>query len=161
VELSEKKERLVELFRKMYGYQYIPRYDGSPYDEHPLDDAELVLHELAHQTLMPDGLCFAPGYMRDAVEVVGYHIEALANWQRDLNEIKALAIEFVVSKRLGLGLDQYIIARNSVKNTECFGSESDFGRFVLAIRQAKRTLGVQCRADTIIEGLNLFEKGLL
>jgi hypothetical protein len=158
VELSEKKERLVELFRKAYGYQYIPRYDGSPYDEHPLDDAELVLHELSHQTLMPDGIVFAPGYMKDAVEVVGYHIEVLPNWQRDLNEIKALAIQFTVSRRLGLGLNQYIIARNAVKNTECFQSESDFGRFVLAIRQAKKTLGVECRADTIIEFLDLVRK---
>ena len=163
VDISPKKERVVELLRKMYGYQYIPHYIGSPYEKHPLDDAELVLHELAHQSLMPasSDYVFAPGYMKDAMDVVGNYIHGLPLWKQDLNEIRALAIEFDVSKRLGLGLDQHIIALNAAINTWHFKKESDFGRLVLAIRRAKGTFTVQFHADTIVESLNLLEEGKL
>ena len=155
---TEALEEKIELFRKFYGYQHIPHYDGSPHQHDQVDDAELVLHEVAHQALCPDDYHFESGHMRDATEIVGYYIEQLSNWQQDLNEIRALAIEFIVNRRMGLGLDRIRIIENAAKNTSCYRADKDLARFDRAIRMAERTFKVQFHADTIIEWLEVLRK---
>lgn len=154
---AQRREQLTEILRKLYGYQYIPHYAGSPHEGEELDDAELVLHELAHQTLMPEEFIFAPGNMRHAVEEVGNYIETLPGWMQDLNEIKTVAIEIIASRRLGLGINPFNLVENAAKNTSKYRDRESFGSFVLAVDRAKRTFGVQFRADSIVEMVNNYE----
>jgi hypothetical protein len=158
---EERRDQTVDLFRKVYGYQYVPRYHDSPHEGDDLDDAELVLHELAHQTLMPEEYVFTPGHMKWAVEVVGNYIEQMPRWQQDLNEVKTLAIEFIVNRRLDLGLDEFVIAEKAAQNSWGFQKVSDLGRWALAVQNAKKLFSVQIRAETICELLELVKEDKL
>lgn len=150
-----KTQQTVELLRKIYGDKWVPRFVGSPHEGEKIDDAELVLHELAHQALLPIGYRFNLGNMRTGNKVVGDYIETLDRWRQDMHEIYAIAVELNVAQSLGLRLSNYrIIEISRLKNSQLF-SLGDYGRmYKRLVQRARRTLKVQRAADTVLALIN-------
>lgn len=143
--------RDTELFREIWG-KGVPglRFLGSPHEDDPMNDAELVLHELAHQTLMPVGVIFSPGAMNHSIRWISGYLNKLPRYRQDLHELKAVAIEILVGKRMGLCLNRRALVRGARRNSELFQKKS-VKVVDRLIRRAQRLPHIQYRADTIME----------
>jgi hypothetical protein len=161
-ELREQKrlERLTETFRKIWGEDSRHmRFIGSPHEGEITDDAEIILHELAHQTLLPNDITFSPGYMGyQSWEEVNKHIENLPLCAlRDLHEVKALAIELVASRKLRLKITVGQLSASAKQNTQLFKHRrTHLERLIL---RATKIQGVRNRADSIVYLVTQFRKG--
>jgi hypothetical protein len=136
----------------------IPSYKGSPHEETYLDEAELILHELAHQVLIPF-ICLTPRWVGDTwYAAVGARIETCSHRMADFHEMRAVAIELVAAQKLGLRLVHYVIIENSANNTRFFASASgnkvgDAWRLFTyrkIIARLKRAPYIRRKADTIV-----------
>lgn len=161
-ELKEQKrlERLTNTFRKVWGEDSSHmRFIGSPHEDEITDDAEIILHELAHQTLLPNDTTFSPGHMGyHSWGAVNTHIEGL-RWAflRDLHEIKALAVELLVSRKLRLGITSGQLSASAKSNTMLFKHRhTHLERLVL---RAMKIQGVRNRADSIVYFITQFRRG--
>lgn len=117
---TKKTEDTIRVLRLVWGGD-IPAYPGSPQEETPLDDAELILHELGHQLLIRHTL--RPGFIYDDYEVVAAHLEAIeesVGYMCDFHEMRAVAIELVAAKKLGLRINHNNVIENSADNTMFF-----------------------------------------
>ncbi len=162
-----KTKETIEVLRTIYGDKHIPSFPGSPHEGTEVDGAEIVLHELAHQTLLPKDFVFQPGRMGNAGQIVGDYIGLLPKWRQDVHEIKAVAIELVAARLLDLRLWNKRIIENSQINSALFkrgywSYDRHLGRlYNRLIRRAMWTEGVQFRAETIVSLVErVREKGL-
>lgn len=158
--------RILTVLRKIYGPDR-PSFFGSPHEGEVLDDGEIILHELAHQTLMPARFVFSPGHMANDYDTVSDYIDKLPRYQRDLHELRAISIELLVAKRLQLPLRRTSVTRAGFHNTALFknlpitpGDECrGENRFTDAVARAQRTSKVQLRADIIMYLIEETRKG--
>jgi len=143
----------VRVFRKIWGPGIEEmQFEGAPYADQAVNDAELVLHELAHQTLLPPNYTFSPGRMEknDAFFTVQKYIVNLKSpFLQDLHEIKAIAIELVVSNKIGLGLDLDELLHAARINTKMFKYRPE-QEMRAHIERAKKLQGVKFRAAMIV-----------
>lgn len=144
----------IELLRDIYGRDYIPTYVGSVHDGEAVDDAEIVLHELSHQVQLHPDFIFKIGAMKRASDIVGDYISNLPKFMKDVHEIRAIAIELLVARKLGLRLKVKALIENSQFNTALYRSKryrkersKDYRRLV---RLAKSSERVQRCAETIL-----------
>jgi hypothetical protein len=137
-------EDVIRLLEKTWG-PGIPFYIGSPHEgDKELDLAEVALHELAHQTLL-----FPPGRMGGASEgVLDNWINELPPYQRDLHEIRALAIELLAARRLLLPLNEELVIGSGRKNTCLFRDQRN--RLRSCIHGAMRSATNRARATSIV-----------
>jgi hypothetical protein len=154
---KSRRQMTIQTFRKIWGVRSIPPVQDSPYEDLDIDDMEIVLHELAHQTLLPAKYTFSIGRMRYATNEVDSHFIGKPNFIKDLHEIHALAIELLVSRRLGIWFPSYKLLESAADNTELYNArdKKSFQRFGRAVRKAMRLESVRFRVDVI---LTLFEK---
>jgi hypothetical protein len=144
--------RTVELFRKIWGRDHEGlRFLGSPHEGDYRNDAELILHELAHQAIIPSTTHFAVGYLRDAWEEVAEYISMRPVWEQDMHEIYAIAVELGVGQRLRMRLHRHHIVKNSMRNLQMDGlkrcNPKIYRRF---IRRASKLERVQFAVDMIV-----------
>jgi len=151
---ASKTATTINLLRDIYGRDHIPSYVGSVHDGEELDDAELVLHELSHQVQLHPDFVFKIGGMNRASDIVGDYISNLPKFLKDVHEIRAVAIELIVARRLGLRFNVKGLIDNSQFNTALYRSKryrrersADYRRLV---RLAKRSQRVQICAETIL-----------
>lgn len=161
-EMREAKRltRTTEVFREIWGEdpKYM-RFIGSPHEGEITDDAEIILHELAHQTLLPKTITFNPRYMGyKAWGEVNKHIDSLKlHSLQDLHEIKALAIELLVSRRLRLGIRLGQLSASAKSNTQLFKRRrTHLERLVV---KATKLQSVRSRADSIVYFITQFRRG--
>lgn len=143
-------ERVSVLMRSIWGPGYRSlRFIGSPHEGEVVEDTESILHELAHQTLMPSEQVFSPGAMDHSFNWIGQYIDGRSLYLQDLHEIKAVAIELLVSRRMRLRLNTHGIIRFAKRNTELF-QRQPVKRLEKLIRRAMRLPHIQHRADTLM-----------
>lgn len=156
-------QQVIETLRQIYGSSYVPRGPGSIHEGEELDDAELVLHELAHQTLLPPDYVFSPRNMKSAGSIVDTYLKTKPEWLRDIHELYAVAIELLVGRHYRLKLNEYGIIDEAYTNTHyhlqiiTLRKQSWEGM----VRRAMKTEKAIKRAETIIALISEFEKGNL
>lgn len=116
---TKKTKRACELIRAIYGQSGTLRYSGSVHEGDEIDDVELTLHELSHQVLLPSH-CILLGDLKSAVKEVQDYISNLSGCLKDVHEIRAVAIEILVSRHWQLGIRERALIANSLDNTELF-----------------------------------------
>jgi hypothetical protein len=115
-------KKILMLIRAVYGDAYVPHYVGSVHEGSELDDVELTLHELAHQVLLPCR-CILIGSLKDASETVQDYISDLPDFLKDVHEIRAIAIEILVSRHWRVGINERALISSSLQNTELFSGK--------------------------------------
>lgn len=160
---TKKTEETLRALRLIWGGD-IPAYPGSPAEDSPLDDAELILHELGHQLLIRHTL--RPGCIYDDYEVVAAHLESIeenVGYMCDFHEMRAVAIELVAAKKLGLRINHGNVIENSADNTMYF-SRSQCSRsadryrldvYKRLVTRLKKAPSTHRKADIIV---NLVER---
>jgi hypothetical protein len=163
--LSTHAKRVDTALCQIWGPE-LPAFNSSPMFGTPLDTAEIVLHELAHQTLMPLGMTFSPGMMSknqpqrslDAFETVNDWLGHLPAYRRDLHEIRAIAIELLAGKKLHLPLDEKRITDSGWRNShikfralirEPVHPGTDVEGFRARVKKAVKTSRTILAAETI------------
>jgi hypothetical protein len=97
------RRELINLLRRIYG-PGIPWFMGSAYEGHALNDAELILHELAHMTQFDFGKRIPVGAMEPTWKMIFDRTEAMAEDDADDHEVHAITVELLTSEALGLPL---------------------------------------------------------
>lgn len=142
------RSELLELLRRLYG-PGIPRHKGSPYAGSPLDDAELVLHELAHATQIPGELPMRPGRMRPSWLSMTQDLKSIPRWLADRHEIRAVAITLGASRRLRLPLEWGCLVEAGAHNS--YKAYKHMLRFERCVERAERTLAVRRGVQQVLE----------
>jgi len=118
------------------------------HETHPtVDRCEVLLHELAHMRLLnlhPD---------EELWGVIDTCLKRRPPLFQALHEVRAIAIELEVAKRLGLGLNYFGVLWTGARNTpliwdKCLHSEA---RFRKLYRRARRTQKVQRLATQLVQ----------
>ena len=111
--------------------------------------------------LHPDFI-FKIGGMNRASDIVGDYISNLPRFLKDVHEIRAVAIELIVARKLGLRLSVRKLIENSQFNTALYRSKryrkersKDYRRLVRLARKSHR---VQFGADTIMAFIDMQRK---
>jgi len=148
--LSPRLQRTVQVLMCIYG-PAVPRSVDAPHNDTPLEQAEAILHELAHQTLLPKEYTFTPGKMASAHTIVHGYLHSLPFAEQDEHEIRAMAIELLVTRRLRMKVKRKELLKYSQENTEIHQpplcTPKEYGDLV---RKSQSSSKVQFHADTIM-----------
>ena len=133
---------VVALLRRLYGPQ-VPYFPSSPYVDTRWDPAELILHELAHATQLDREVLIRRGGMGPSWERMNARLfeddrRALA----DRHEVRTIAIEIGVARRLRLPFDPARLLSSGGKNCRCWDLAKDYKRFGRNVARASRTPAV-------------------
>jgi hypothetical protein len=82
-------------------------------------------------------------------EIIGEYIRQQPYYRRDLHEVKAIAIELLVGRRLKLGLNQRDVVWAGRKNAELLKNKP-VSYFERLVRRAQRNPHIHYRADIIM-----------
>lgn len=132
---------------------------GSPHEKSHLDDGEIILHELSHQSLIPEGR-WNVGNMHEDWGDIGNYIAMRPLWEQDIHEIYAVAIELEVNRRLRLGLwSEGLISNSHRRNSQLLRGwpVKDYTRL---IRRATKLNRVQRAADEVVDIIQVMKKEL-
>lgn len=119
---------------------------GALTGTHPLYRFEQILHELAHFTLIDVEL--RPNLGKPKQDVVQDAIENLPKHRQDLHEVRALAVEMEVLKRLGVrdGTISTVLREGERSCVTVRGCPDKYRR---CVRRARKTVKVRSRADLL------------
>ena len=127
--------------------------EGPHPPHHPLCDFEVVLHELAHMALL--GVKMVPN-LGKADEDMHFISAALADkpvYQKDLNEVRTIAVEVLVAKRMRISLSETRLVWGGTQSTIMDFSKR---RFMRACRRAQNTVQVRVAASKLAGVLLLY-----
>jgi hypothetical protein len=155
--VTTKTKRTIEVLRSLHG-PGIPDYPGSPHEGEEVDDAELILHELGHIVQNPKRFSIEAANINGESIALSAYIERLSGWRSDLHEMRAVAIELVAARKLGLRLTGYRIIANSLRNTKLFykymASDYTKDQYSRYIARIKRLPSTQRFANLIVAHVN-------
>jgi hypothetical protein len=144
--------QLVRLLRRLYG-PGIPTYPGSPYAGTALNDAELVLHELAHMTQFDFEGRVPVGDMEPTWQVMFDATDEMAEEDADQHEVEAVAIVLLASGALGLPLARIPLVKAGARNTAQLRSEPT--KFDALVSEAEGAPAVRSAADQVVALIDL------
>jgi hypothetical protein len=159
---TQRTPNLIRVLETIYG-PFIPTYVGSTHEGEDINEAEIVLHELSHHTLLPPAYNFPRGEMAQYHHQVNEHLEKLNRVYKDLHEIYAVAIEILTARRLKLQLNWKYLIRNSRQNTELFKdarTQKEKLRYRAIVYRALHTPLAQTKSDIIMALIDMTRKEL-
>lgn len=151
--MKDRERRINRVFKKIWGPNVKDiLFEGSPHEGETLNAAEIITHELAHQTLMPAGYVFPPGSMEKSSawsQVQEYLGLLRPRFLADVHEVKALAISLLVSDVLKMGLSEDKLLNSALLNTQFFRYHK-VERLARAVNKAKKLKSIQFKAEMIV-----------
>lgn len=149
------RSELFRLLRRIYG-PGIPWFLGSAYEGHAWNDAELILHELAHMTQFDFGKRIPVGGMEPTWQMMFDQTEAMAEDDADDHEVHAITVELLASHALGLPLCRRTLVKAGIRN--CVNLK-DAKAFDARVSVAERDPAVRADADQVLALIDLVWKG--
>ncbi len=149
------RSRLLQLLRRIYG-PGIPWFMGSAYEGHAFNDAELILHELAHMTQFNFGKRIPVGAMEPTWKMIFDRTEAMAEDDADDHEVHAITVELLTSEALGLPLSRRLLISAGIRNC---ANLKDAGAFDARVAASERDPAVRADADQVLALIDLVAAG--
>lgn len=146
------RAQLIRLLRRLYG-PGIPTYPGSPYEGTALNDAELVLHELAHMTQFDFEGRVPVGDMEPTWKIMFDATDEMAKEDADQHEVEAVAIVLLTSGALSLPLARIPLVKAGARNTAQLRGEPT--KFDALVSEAEGAPAVRSAADQVLALIDL------
>lgn len=149
------RSRLFQLLRRIYG-PGIPWFLGSAYEGHAWNDAELILHELAHMTQFDFGKRIPVGDMEPTWQMMFDAVQGKPTDEADYHEVHAITVELLTSHTLGLPLCRRTLVKAGIRN--CVNLK-DAKAFDARVSVAERDPAVRADADQVLALIDLVAAG--
>jgi hypothetical protein len=149
------RSKLLQLLRRIYG-PGIPWFLGSAYEGHAWNDAELILHELAHMTQFDFGKRIPVGAMEPTWQMMFDAVEGKPKDKADDHEVHAITVELLTSHALGLPLCRRSLVRTGARNCVTL---KDAKAFDARVSMAERDPAVRADADQVLALIDLVAGG--
>lgn len=138
---------LIQLLRRLYG-PGIPTYPGSPYEGEKINDAELVLHELAHMTQFAFEAPVPVGDMEPTWKTMKDGLDEMSDEDADSHEVNAITIVLLVSRVLKLPLARDLLIDAGARNSLLLHNNTR--KFAALVTEAEANPTVRALADQVL-----------